>query len=369
LDASRSVGVVDRLLSDRLRGGLVAENQQLQRQLVDSFHARHIKLVSYEEACRRRFRTDWDQVRIDKPAFVGTRVLADLPLAKLIDYIDWSPFFLAWELKGKYPAILEDPEVGAAARDLYHNGRQLLHDIIQHRWLTAKAAYGFWPAASDGDDIVLFQDETRGQELTRLHTLRQQWERRGQDCFRALADYVAPRDSGRADYVGAFVVTTGHGAAELGARFDAQHDDYNAILAKALADRLAEAAAEYLHQQARLDWGYGRSEHLSHEDLLHERYRGIRPAPGYPAQPDHSEKRIVFDLLQAEANVGVRLTDSYAMLPAASVCGLYFAHPEARYFAVDRITQDQVASYARRKGLTIAEAEHWLAEHLACEPG
>ncbi|MCY2989869.1 MAG: methionine synthase [Planctomycetota bacterium] len=368
LDASRSVGVVDRLMSVDLRDGFVADNQHLQRQLVESFHARHIKLIPYAEAGQRRFPTDWAAVRIDQPAFLGVHVLPDLPLAKLLDYIDWSPFFMAWELKGKYPAILEDPEVGPAAREVYHNARQLLHDIVHHRWLTAKAVYGFWPAASDGDDIVVFTDERREQELTRLHTLRQQWERKGQDYFRALADYVAPRDAGRPDYVGAFVVTTGVGADELCTRFDAQHDDYNSIMVKALADRLAEAFAEYLHQQVRVDWGYGKSEHLSHEDLLHERYRGIRPAPGYPAQPDHTEKGILFDLLRAEANLGVQLTDSYAMLPAASVCGLYLAHPEARYFAVDRITKDQLESYAHRKRLTVAEAERWLAQNLAYEP-
>jgi 5-methyltetrahydrofolate--homocysteine methyltransferase len=365
LDASRSVGVVDRLMSCELRDAFVAENQHLQHQLVDSFHARHIKLVPYADACQRRFPTDWSAVPIDKPAFLGVRVLSDLPLAKLLDYIDWSPFFMAWELKGKYPAILEDPEVGTAAREVYQNARQLLHDIVHHRWLTAKAVYGIWPAASDGDDIVVFTDDHRTQELARLHTLRQQWERKGQEHFRALADYVAPRDVGHPDYIGAFAVTTGLGADELCTRFDAQHDDYNAIMVKALADRLAEAFAEYLHQQVRIDWGYGNSEHLSHEDLLHERYRGIRPAPGYPAQPDHTEKRTLFDLLHAEDRIGVRLTESFAMWPAASVCGLYLAHPEARYFAVDRITRDQVESYARRKGLTVEEAQRWLAPNLA----
>lgn len=367
LDASRSVGVVDRLLSPEMRGDFEAENQKLQRQLVESFHQRNVRLVPYEEACRRHFATDWSTVRIDRPAFLGPRVLPDFPLAKLMDYIDWSPFFLTWELKGKYPAILEDPTVGAAARDVYEQARKLLHEICHHRWLTAKAAYGFWPAAADGDDIVLYTDDHRTHELTRLHTLRQQWERKGQDCFRALADYVAPRSSGRPDYVGAFVVTTGIGVDELCARFDAQQDDYNSIMAKALADRLAEAFAEYLHQQARLDWGYGVGEHLSHEDLVHERYRGIRPAPGYPAQPDHTEKRLLFDLLRAEQSAGVRLTDSFAMWPAASVCGLYLAHPEARYFAVDRITQEQVVAYASRKGMTVAEVEHWLAQNLAYE--
>ena len=222
--------------------------------------------------------------------------------------------------------------------------------------LTAKAVYGFWPAAAAGDDIVVYTDETRQHERTRFHTLRQQWERRGQDDFRALADYVAPLDSGRQDYLGAFAVTTGFGVDDLCAKYEAAHDDYNSILVKALADRLAEAFAERLHAQARRDWGYGAEESLSPEDLIAERYRGIRPAPGYPAQPDHTEKRTLFDLLQAERNAGVTLTENYAMLPAASVCGLYFAHPEARYFAVDRITKDQVEDYARRKGMTLARS-------------
>ena len=368
LDASRSVVVVDRLISPELRSGFVGENQALQRQLVDSFQQRHIKLVPYAEACRRPFPTDWATVRIDRPAFLGRRVLPDFALAPLVDYIDWSPFFLAWELKGKYPAILHDPTVGAAARDLYGNARRLLAEIIEHRWLRAGAAYGFWPAAADGDDIVVFRDEQRHEELARLHTLRQQWERKGQDCFRALADYVAPLASGRVDYVGAFVVTTGIGTDELCHRFDTEHDDYDAILVKALADRLAEAFAEWLHQQARRDWGYGAEEQLGQRELLAEKYRGIRPAPGYPAQPDHTEKRILFDLLAAEETTGVTLTDSYAMLPSASVCGLYLAHPEARYFAVDRITKEQVESYARRKGLTVAEVERWLSPNLGYEP-
>jgi 5-methyltetrahydrofolate--homocysteine methyltransferase len=299
---------------------------------------------------------------------LGCRVLERFPLAHLVDYIDWSPFFMAWELKGKYPAILSDEKVGPVARELFENARNLLDEIIANHWLAAQAVYGFWPAAADGDDIVLFTDESRREELTRLHTLRQQWERKGQECFRALADYVAPLDSGREDYVGAFVVTAGIGTDELCARFDAQHDDYDSIMVKALADRLAEAFAECLHQRARIDWGYEHDRQHTTEGLIAERYRGIRPAPGYPAQPDHTEKRILFDLLDAERQAGVTLTESYAMLPTASVCGIFLAHPAARYFAVDRITRDQVDAYARRKGMTIAEVERWLSPNLAYEP-
>ncbi|HPM85409.1 MAG TPA: vitamin B12 dependent-methionine synthase activation domain-containing protein, partial [Candidatus Anammoximicrobium sp.] len=364
LDASRSVGVVDRLMSPVQRPEIERENAELQRQLVASFQQRQVRLVSYAEACRRRFPTDWAAVRIDRPSFTGLRVLSDFPLERLLDYIDWSPFFLAWELRGRFPAILDNPEAGQAARELYDNARHLLDDIIRRRSLTAKAVYGFWPAAADGDDIVLSADETRQQERARFHTLRQQWERKGQDYFRALADYIAPLDSGRQDYLGVFVVTAGFGADELCARYAAALDDYNSIMVKALADRLAEAFAECLHAQARRDWGYGAEESLSQDDLIAERYRGIRPAPGYPSQPDHTEKRILFDLLQAERNIGVTLTETYAMQPAASVCGLYFAHPAARYFALDRITRDQLENYARRKGITLAEAERWLAPNL-----
>ncbi len=368
LDASRSVGVVDRLMSPTQRAEIERENAELQRQLVASFQQRQTRLVPYAEAFRRRFATDWSAVRIDRPAFTGLRVLGDFPLERLLDYIDWSPFFLAWELRGRFPAILDDPESGPAARELYDNARRLLDGILRNRLLRARAVYGFWPAASDGDDLVVYADETRQREATRFHTLRQQWERKGQDCFRALADYVAPLDSGREDYLGAFVVSAGFGADELSARYRAALDDYNAIMVQALADRLAEALAELLHAQARRDWGYGAEETLSQEDLIAERYRGIRPAPGYPSQPDHTEKRALFDLLQAERQVGVTLTENYAMRPPASVCGLYFAHPAARYFALDRITRDQVEDYARRKGLTLAEAERWLAPNLGYGP-
>ncbi|MCO6455316.1 MAG: methionine synthase [Pirellulaceae bacterium] len=368
LDASRCVGVVDRLRSDEMRPGLVADNTRLQQQLVESYQRRQVKLVPYDEACQRRFATDWQTVRIDRPEFLGVRVLDEFPLADLVPYIDWSPFFLTWELKGKFPRILDDPHCGAAARELYDHARRLLDEIVQRRLLTARGVYGFWPAAADGDDVVLYADETRGVETARLHTLRQQWERKGQTSFLALADFVAPRDSGRADYLGAFAVTTGHGADELVAACEAEHDDYRAILVKALADRLAEAFAELLHQRARRDWGYGLEEQLTSDDLIAEKYRGIRPAPGYPAQPDHTEKETLFRLLDATRTTGMRLTENYAMWPAASVSGLYFAHPQARYFAVDRISRDQVLAYATRKGLPLREIERWLAPNLGYEP-
>jgi 5-methyltetrahydrofolate--homocysteine methyltransferase len=275
---------------------------------------------------------------------------------------------LTWELKGKYPAILEDAKLGEAARKLYDDAQRMLDDIVTKGRLTANAVYAFWPAASAGDDIVVFTDDDRTSELARFHTLRQQWQRVGQKEFRALADYIAPQDSQRKDYLGGFAVTTGIGCDELCAEYDADHDDYNSILAKSLADRLAEAFAECLHARVRREWGYGRDEHLTNEQLIAEKYRGIRPAPGYPAQPDHTEKRTLFQLLDAEQATGITLTETYAMHPAASVSGLYFAHPAARYFAVNHLTRDQIESYAARKGMSLQEVERWLAPYLAYEP-
>jgi 5-methyltetrahydrofolate--homocysteine methyltransferase len=361
------VGVVDRLKSDDLRTSFLRENADLQKQLAESYAQRQQNLVSYEEALAKRFQTDWKTVRIDKPSFTGTRVIEDLPLSELIPFIDWSPFFMTWELKGKYPKIFEDATYGRAAEELFDNAQKLLHEIVDQKLLKARGVYGFWPAASDGDDVILYTDESRQHELTRFHMLRQQWQRKGQDDFRSLADYIAPIGSGREDYLGAFAVTAGIGAAELCAKFDAQHDDYNSIMVKALADRFAEAFAEYLHAQARRDWGFGRDENLTSEQLIDEAYRGIRPAPGYPACPDHTEKRTLFNLLAAEEKSGIMLTETFAMLPAASVSGWYFAHPNARYFAVDRVTKDQVEAYARRKGMSLSEVERWLAPNLGYE--
>lgn len=367
LDASRSVGVVESLCSVENKPAFVSANEKIHVEMRASYEARQVKLVPYAEALSKRFATDWSTVRIDKPSFTGTRVLSNFSLEKIAKYIDWSPFFMAWELKGKYPKIFKDPYVGEQAKELFDNAQGLLLDMIAQNSIQANAVYGFWPAASDGDDVVLYTDESRKNELTRFHFLRQQWERKGQNDFRSLADYIAPIDSKRADYLGAFVVTTGHGADELAAQFESKHDDYNSIMVKAVADRLAEAFAEMLHEQARMDWGYGIEEKLSSEQLIEEEYRGIRPAPGYPACPDHTEKQILFKLLDAEAKTGVKLTESCAMWPAASVSGFYFAHPESRYFAVDRLTQDQVIDYARRKGASVREIERWLAPNIGYE--
>ena len=368
LDASRSVSVVDRLLNDEAREELLENNRQQQKKLVASYQQRSIKLVSLNEARQHKLALDWSANPVGPPEFLGPRVLPDIELAEVIPYIDWSPFFLSWELKGKYPAILDDPRFGSAARELFANAQQLLETIQTEKRLAARAVYGFWPAASDGDDIILFRDESRRHELVRIHTLRQQWKRHGKNEFRALADYIAPLESDRSDHLGAFAITTGIGADALASAFEAKHDEYNAILVKALADRLAEALAEMLHQRARQDWGFGLQERFDHDELITESYQGIRPAPGYPAQPDHTEKRTLFDLLDVEANLPMELTESFAMLPAASVCGWYFAHPQARYFAIDRIDQVQVADYARRKGITTSDAERWLAPNLAYEP-
>jgi 5-methyltetrahydrofolate--homocysteine methyltransferase len=364
-DASRSVSVVDRLNRPETRPDIDRENRELQESERLAFGKKvKRKLVPYEEALRRRFATDWSTSSIDRPAFLGPKALVDVPLGEIIPFIDWSPFFMAWELKGKYPAIFKDPVVGQVATDLFQDAKTLLDRIVAEKLFRANGIYGFFPANSDGDDIILYTDESRSAEKCRIHALRQQWEREGQKDFKSLADYVAPVGSGRIDYIGAFAVTTGIGADELAKEFEADGDDPSAIMAKALADRLAEAFAEMLHQQARRDWGYGRDESLSADDLIDEKYRGIRPAPGYPACPDHTEKWTIWDLLDVEKATGIWLTESLAMHPAASVSGLYFAHPNARYFAVDLITKDQVESYAGRKKKPLAEVERWLSPNL-----
>jgi 5-methyltetrahydrofolate--homocysteine methyltransferase len=369
-DASRCVGVMERLMNRDQKPAFDRENREYQAKERESFaKRRQRRLVPYTEAVQRRLAIDWQTSPIAVPAFLGKQVLREFPLAAIVPYIDWSPFFMAWELSGKYPMILTDRKVGKEASKLFADAQKLLEQIVEQRLLTAHAVYGFYPANAEGDDIVVFTDESRSKELLRFHTLRQQWEREGTTCFRSLADYVAPFASRRADYLGGFAVTTGIGTEELVQRFEADHDDYNAIMTKALADRLAEALAELLHERARRDWGYGKDEQLSKEDLIAEKYRGIRPAPGYPACPDHTEKRTLWNLLGVEEATGIRLTESCAMWPAASVSGLYFSHPEARYFAVDMITKDQVEDYARRKHMPIADVERWLAPNLAYEVG
>lgn len=368
LDASRVVGVVSALLDPKQREDFVRANREEQARLRQIHaHKRSRPVVPLEVARANRLRIAWKQEDLAVPSFLGRKVLNSYPLRDIARYIDWTFLFTAWELKGTFPAILEHPQYGEAARDLYQNATRLLETIVSEEALIARGAYGFWPANSEGDDIVLYTDESRTQELVRFPMLRQQQARNDDKPHLCLADFVAPVESGLKDYVGAFVVTAGIGIETLVKKFEDQNDDYSAIMVKALADRLAEAFAERLHQQARRDWGYGLSEHLTIEDLIAERYRGIRPAFGYPACPDHSEKRKLFELLDAPS-LGISLTEHCAMIPAASVSGIYLAHPEARYFMVGRIDVDQVQDYAARKGISVDEAERWLAPNLVYEP-
>lgn len=369
-DASQSVGTVESLLAPQERREAFCRKLcEQQQSLVDSYEKRRqVNLVSYREAVKRRFESDWETIEIAEPEFVGLREVNDVGVADLIPYIDWTPFFIAWEIRGRYPGILEHPEKGEQAKQLLEDAQAMLEEMVQNQWLTPRGVYGFWPAHAEGDDIVIYDPNGREEFLARFHMLRQQWIRRGQEQFYSLADFIAPRDSGRTDYLGMFAVTSGSETAELAKRFEGEHDDYRSIMLKALADRLAEAFAELLHARARRDWGYGRDENLTGEDLIRERYRGIRPAPGYPACPDHTEKPTLFEVLEATPRTGIRLTENLAMEPAASVCGWYFSHPQARYFAVDRITREQVEHYARRKGMRVAEVERWLASNLAYDP-
>jgi 5-methyltetrahydrofolate--homocysteine methyltransferase len=370
LDASRAVGVVGQLISDELKPDFDAANRREQERLREQHRGAQaqVKMLTIDEARANRLPVDWSSVEIAKPSFTGLRELNNFPLEDLAAFIDWTPFFHTWELAGVYPRILNDEKVGERAKELLADARKLLDRIIEERLLRARAVYGFWPANALGDDIELYADESRSRVITTFHTLRQQAAKPAGQPNLALADFLAPKDSGRVDYVGGFAVTAGIGLEELCARFERDHDDYNSIMAKALADRLAEAFAEYLHKQAREDWGYGKDENLTNEELIKEKYRGIRPAPGYPACPDHTEKRLLFDLLQAEERADVRLTESFAMLPASSVSGWYFAHPESRYFAVGKIGRDQVEDYARRKGMEVRDVERWLAPNLSYEP-
>ncbi len=370
LDASRAVAVVSSLLNPDSRGDYALRNQQQQQRDRDLHLAGREKrtVISLAEARANRQPVDWATTEISVPEFTGTRLLDDYPLDRIAEYIDWSPFFHTWELAGVFPRILDDEVIGEEVRRLYADGRALLARIISGKLLTARGIYGFWPANSIGDDIEVYADQSRQSTLACFNMLRQQTPRTDGRFNHSLADYVAPRDSGRDDYLGAFAVTTGIGLNELCRQFESEHDDYSAIMAQALADRLAEAFAELLHQQARRDWGYGRDESLSLEDLIKDRYRGIRPAPGYPACPDHTEKLKLFRLLDVEARTGISLTESCAMLPASSVSGLYFGHPQSKYFVVGRIDRDQVEDYAARKGMSVAEVERWLAPNLHYEP-
>ncbi len=370
LDASRAVPVAGTLHDPARRTAFAAEiNAEYARVRAEREGEHEGPLTPLEDARERRLAPDLS-IAVPQPSFRGTRIFDAWPLADLRPYIDWTPFFRAWELSGNYPAILDDPTHGAAARDLFADAERLLDEIERTGALTARGVIGFWAADSTGDDITLYNDAARTQPLTVLHTLRQQGVRKDDRALLAMSDFVASRESGVSDFVGAFAVTAGHGLEQLVQRAKAQHDDYQAILASALADRLAEAFAERMHEEVRrTHWGYAPGETLDHDGLLHERYQGIRPAPGYPACPDHSEKAALASLLDAEASVGVTLTESFAMLPTATVSGWYFWRPEARYFGVGRIGRDQVEDYAARKGWEVATAERWLSPQLGYRRG
>jgi 5-methyltetrahydrofolate--homocysteine methyltransferase len=359
---------VGSLLNPKLSPEFNQKNRELQEQLRYVYEGRKSDpLLSYESAVENRPSIDFRADDLAVPGFLGRRIIDDVSLEDLEEYIDWTFFFSAWELKGKFPKIFESQKYGDAARELFENGQTLLRRMIDEEWLTPRGVYGFWPAASDGDDIVLFEDESRSEECARFNLLRQQAKIAAGKPNRSLADFIAPANSGHRDYLGAFAVTSGTETDGFATRFEKDLDDYNAIMTKALADRLAEAFAEYLHERARSEWGYGSQENLEAGDLIAEKYRGIRPAFGYPACPDHTEKHKLFDLLDAPS-IGIELTENCAMLPAASVSGLYFAHPEAHYFTVGRIDRDQVSDYANRKKMTVEEVERWLAPNLGYDP-
>ena len=372
LDASRAVGVVSGLLSPGERERIQAETRADYIRVREQFvRGQEDKVrTPIADARTNHFAIDWNGYAAHKPSFLGVRSFGPYDLADLARHIDWTPFFSSWELTGNFPAILDDEIVGSAARDLYADAQKMLQTMIAENWVTARGVItGFEPANADGDDIVLYADESRDQELARLHTLRQQMAKSSGRANAALSDFIAPIGAGP-DYIGAFAVTAGHGETEIAQRFRDAGDDYSAILSAALADRLAEAFAEAMHRRVRTElWGYAPDESFDLGALIGEGYRGIRPAPGYPAQPDHTEKATLFRLLNAEAETGMALTESYAMNPPASVSGLYFAHPDAHYFGVGRIGRDQIEDYARRKGWTVKEAERWLSPILSYEPG
>jgi len=373
-DASRAVGVVSNLLSLETRAKYVDDIRIEYRDMATAHaNAREAKdRQSLAQARENRLKIDWKGYTPKKPSFLGTKVFEDYPLEKLVPMIDWTPFFQTWELQGTFPQILDDPRLGEAARPLFADAQEMLQQMVAEKWVKASGVIGFWPANSVGDDdIELYTDDSRKTVLTTLHSLRQQMARgKSARANIALADFVAPKESGIADYVGGFAVTSGHGEDDVARRFEEKHDDYRAILSKALADRLAEAFAEHMHLMVRREyWGYAPDEALSNEEIIAEKYQGIRPAPGYPAQPDHTEKKTLFELLDATNAAGIKLTESYAMWPGAAVSGLYFSHPESEYFGVGKIERDQVEDYARRKGMSLREAERWLAPLLNYTPG
>jgi 5-methyltetrahydrofolate--homocysteine methyltransferase len=368
LDASRAVPVTTSLLSDAGKSAFVEQHRADYEALRKAHAAPKLSVVPLAAARERRTPIEWRAEDLPVPAFIGLRALDNFPLATLREFIDWSPFFHTWGLKGIYPRILEHAEHGAQARQVFSEGNALLDVIIEKKLITARGVYGFFPANAIGDDVELYTDDTREKVLERFHFLRQQSNKEGTEPCRSLADFIAPKEVGLHDHIGAFAVTSGIGLKELCDRFKAEHDDYNAIMAEALADRLAEAFAECLHKRVRNEWGYGCAEGLSNADLIQEKYRGIRPAAGYPACPDHTEKGSLWRLLDVQANTGMLITESFAMWPGSSVSGLYFAHPESRYFSLGKIDRDQVADYSKRKGMSVPEVERWLGQNLNYDP-
>ena len=368
LDASRAVPVTTSLLSDEGKSAFVEQHRADYEALRKAHSAPKLSVVSLETARKRRTPIEWRAEDLPVPAFTGVRVLDNFPLATLREFIDWSPFFHTWGLKGIYPRILEHSAHGAQARQVYSEGNALLDVIIEKKLITARGVYGFFPASTVGDDVELYADDKREKVLERFRFLRQQSNKEGREPCRSLADFIAPKETGLPDHIGAFAVTSGVGLKELCDGFRAKNDDYNAIMAEALADRLAEAFAECLHKRVRDEWGYGCTEGLNNAALIQEKYRGIRPAAGYPACPDHTEKGPLWRLIDVQANTGMLITESFAMWPGSSVSGLYFAHPESRYFSLGKIDRDQVADYSKRKGMSIAEVERWLGPNLNYDP-
>jgi 5-methyltetrahydrofolate--homocysteine methyltransferase len=368
LDASRAVPVTTSLLSDEGKPAFVEQHRADYEALRKAHSAPKLSVVSLEAARKRRTPIKWRAEDLPVPEFTGVRVLDNFPLATLRDFIDWSPFFHTWGLKGIYPRILEHETQGAQARQIFTEANSLLDTIIEKKLITARGVYGFFPANAIGDDVELYKDTKRGEALEQFHFLRQQSNKEGSEPCRSLADFIAPRETGLPDHIGAFAVTSGIGLKELCDSYRAKNDDYNAIMAEAIADRLAEAFAECLHKRVRDEWGYGRAEGLSNADLIQEKYRGIRPAAGYPACPDHTEKGPLWHLLDVQTNTGMLITESFAMWPGSSVSGLYFAHPESRYFSLGKIDRDQVADYSKRKGMSVAQVERWLGQNLNYDP-
>jgi len=369
-DASRAVGVAQALMSEKTRDNYIAETRA-EYERVAQAHAKaqaDKQRITLEKARANALKIDWSSYQPKKPSFLGARVFTSYDVAELLPYIDWTPFFQTWEFKGRFPALLTDPERGDAAKQLYDDAQSMLKRIVDERWFTPKAVIGFWPASANGDDIELYSGVARTEKIATFFTLRQQLARRDGKPNIALADFVAPVDLGLDDYLGAFVVTAGAEEEKISARYARANDDYGSIMVKALADRIAEAFAERMHERVRKEfWGYASNENILPQELLAENYAGIRPAPGYPAQPDHTEKATLFELLDVTKRTGVALTDSFAMTPAATVSGLYLAHPEAHYFGVAKIERDQVEDYARRKGMEVSAVERWLAPILNYE--